>query len=81
MGSKNVLADALSRMYSNDSSETKRTQNGFTYHDVMDNDTTVVVCETSSMTGINAVSAGAVSKETISSDKDKTPETSKEFAC
>ena len=64
-------------MYSNDSSETKRMENEFTYHNVTDNDATVVVCETPSMTGINAVSAGTVSKETVSSDKDKTPETSK----
>ena len=39
-GSENVVADALSRMYSNDSSGTVRARSEYTYHDVVDDDTT-----------------------------------------
>ena len=42
-GSENLVADALSRMYSNDSKGTQRTRSEFTYHDVMDDDTSMVV--------------------------------------
>ena len=41
-GSENVVADALSRIYSNDSSGTIRARCEFTYHDVVDDDTTQV---------------------------------------
>ena len=37
------MADALSRLYSNDSPGTVRSRSEFTYHDVMDDDTTAVV--------------------------------------
>ena len=40
-GSENVVADALSRIYLNDSPGTVRTKSEFTYHDVVDNDTSV----------------------------------------
>ena len=39
-GSENVVADALSRIYSNDSSGTVRARSEYTYHDVVDDDTT-----------------------------------------
>ena len=41
-GSENVMADALSRLYSNDSPGTIRSQSEFTYHDVVDDDTSTV---------------------------------------
>ena len=40
-GSDNVVADALSRMYSNDSPGTERARCEYTYHDVIDDDTLV----------------------------------------
>ena len=42
-GSENVVADALSRMYSNDSAGTERARSEYTYHDVVDDDTSSVV--------------------------------------
>ena len=39
-GSENVVADALSRIYSNDSAGTIRASSEFSYHDVSDDDTT-----------------------------------------
>ena len=41
-GSENVVADALSRMYLNDSPGTVRSKSEFTYHDVVDDDTSSV---------------------------------------
>ena len=41
-GSENVVADALSRLYSNDSPGTVRSKVEYTNHDVMDDDTSVV---------------------------------------
>ena len=41
-GSENVVADALSRLYSNDSPGTQRSRSEFTYHDVVDDDTSVI---------------------------------------
>ena len=41
-GSENVVADALSRLYSNDSSGTVRARSEYTYHDVLDDDTALV---------------------------------------
>jgi hypothetical protein len=38
-GSENVVADALSRIYSNDSVGTERAKSEYTYHDVADDDT------------------------------------------
>ena len=39
-GSENVVVDALSWLYSNDSAGTVRVQSEYTYHDVVDYDTT-----------------------------------------
>ena len=41
-GSENVVADALSRIYSNDSVGTVRARSEFMYHDVNDDDTTAI---------------------------------------
>ena len=40
-GSENVVADALSRIYSNDSLGTERARSEYTYHDVVDDDTNI----------------------------------------
>ena len=40
--SENILADALSRMYANNSQGTIRSKSEFTQHDVIDNDTSVL---------------------------------------
>ena len=42
-GSENVVADALSRIYANDSSGTVRARSEFTSHDVVDDDTVAVL--------------------------------------
>jgi hypothetical protein len=42
-GCDNVVADALSRIYSNDSAGTQRSRSEFTYHDIVDDDTSNVV--------------------------------------
>ena len=42
-GSENILADALSRMYANDSPGTIRAKSEFTQHDVEDDDTSTLV--------------------------------------
>ena len=41
-GSKNVVIDALLRMYSRDSSVTQHSRSEFTYHDVVDDDMSAV---------------------------------------
>ena len=41
-GSENVVADALSQIYSNDSAGTVRARSEYTYHDIVDDDTTSV---------------------------------------
>jgi hypothetical protein len=41
-GSENVVADALSRTYSNDSAGTERSRSEYTYHDVVDDDTAII---------------------------------------
>jgi hypothetical protein len=37
-GTENVLADALSRIYSNEAPGTVRARSEYTYHDIVDND-------------------------------------------
>ena len=55
-GSENVVADALSRIYSNDSAGTVRTRSEYTYHDVVDDDTssTEIAPEIPVLAGIEA---------------------------
>jgi hypothetical protein len=53
-GSENVVADALSRMYSCDSAGTERARSEYTYHDVVDDD----VVEDNSRNGTIPVLAG-----------------------
>ena len=56
-GSDNVVADALSRLYANDSPGTVRSRSEFTCHDVVDDDTSVIddsVCEVPVLAGVEA---------------------------
>ena len=56
-GSENVLADALSRMYSNDSLGTERARLEFTLFDVMDEDPVVLDSSMVLLAGMEAVVA------------------------
>ena len=53
-GSENVVADALSRIYMNDSPGTVRNRSEFTQHDVLDDDTSAVYTELPVLAGIEA---------------------------
>jgi hypothetical protein len=53
-GSENVVADALSRLYSNDSPGTQRARSEFTYYDVVDDDTSKVDDSLPVLAGIEA---------------------------
>ena len=77
VGSENILADALSRMYSNDSKGTERTVAEFTYHDVTDSDAAVANITTPLLAGVNAIVA---TRRKVPAINDKQPETSREFA-
>ena len=73
-GVENVLADALSRMYSNDAPGTVRARSEYTYHDVIDND--VLLTHGISMPVLTGLEAAAV---TLGAESGR-PETSREFA-
>ena len=73
-GVENVLADALSRMYSNDAPGTVRARSEYTYHDVIDND--VLLTHRISMPILTGLEAAAV---TLGAESGR-PETSREFA-
>ena len=53
-GSENVVADALSRIYSNDSAGTMRTRSEFTYHDIVNEDCETTVENLPVLAGIEA---------------------------
>ena len=55
-GSENIVADALSQMYSEDDAGTERTVSEFTYHDV-DDDDAVALLEMPMLAGVQAVVA------------------------
>lgn len=57
-GAENVLADALSRIYLNDSATDNRTRSEYTYHDVVDDDLDV---ELGGIDRLISVEANAVS--------------------
>ena len=78
-GSENVLADALSRLYSNDAPGTERIHSEFTEFDIVDDDTAAIVSNMVVLAGMDAV----VATHWDSSDpaaETGCPETSKEFA-
>jgi hypothetical protein len=80
-GCENVVADALSRMYSNDSKGTVRTTSEYTYHDVLDDDT-VAMKELPILAGMEArIATRRGSRERKPSQKAAPePESSREFA-
>ena len=83
-GSKNVVADALSCMYSNDSAGTVRAPSEFVHHDVSDDDMLALSSGMPILAGMEAVVAMRRSsrprKPCRLGDSDDQPETSTEFA-
>ena len=77
-GSENVVADALSRLYSNDTSATARSRTEFTYHDVTDDDTPFFSAEGQSLAGVGAQAPNA--RKLVPGAETGRPETSREFA-
>ncbi|RXW12777.1 hypothetical protein EST38_g13076 [Candolleomyces aberdarensis] len=62
-GTENVLADSLSRMYSNDAPGTIRAPSEYTYFDIADNDTSDFTKSTAPLlTGFEALSAVVLSR-------------------
>jgi hypothetical protein len=81
-GTDNVLADSLSRMYSNDSPGTERSRSEFTSFDVMDEEPVTVISDMVLLAGIDAVMAthrSSRSKDVPGAETGRS-ETSKEFA-
>ena len=81
-GNDNLLADALSRIYSNDSPGTVRARSEFTAFDVMDEDPVEIQGEMTLLAGMEAVVATHKpprSKKVLGAETGR-PETSKEFA-
>lgn len=80
-GSDNVVADALSRMYSNEQPGTVRARSEYTYHDVVDDDGEVSLEVMPILAGIEAAAAvPRRSRRVVPSADTGRPETSKEFA-
>ena len=80
-GCDNVLADALSRMYLNDSPGTERARSEFTAFDIMDEDPTEMRGEMTLLAGMEAIVATHKpprSKKLLGAETGR-PETSKEF--
>ena len=78
-GSENVVADALSRMYSNDSAGTERVRSENSYHNVSDDDTSSM--QDLQLAGIQAVVATTrPSRNSEPGAESGRPETSQEFA-
>jgi hypothetical protein len=61
-GCDNVVADALSRIYSNDSAGTQRSRSEFTYHDIVNDDTSNVVAVAELMPVLAGVEARVASR-------------------
>ena len=79
-GTENVLADALSRIYSNNSSGTERTNTEYTYYDIIDDDITINTTGMLLLSGIEAIVATRrVRKPSRKAIEGKEPESSKEF--
>ena len=73
-GNENVLADALSRIYSNDSPTTVHARSEYTYHDVVNDDMDIQVGD---IPNLDAVEAAAIATEPAETGR---PEMAKEFA-
>ena len=78
-GSENVLADALSRLYSNDSPGTVRARSEYTEFDIVDEDYVNVETNMVMLAGLDAVVATHRDSTLPGADSGR-PETSKEFA-
>ena len=81
-GSENLLADALSRMYSNDCRGTERARSEFTSFDIMDEDPVEIGGELTLLAGMEAIVATHKpprSKKLLGAETGR-PETSREFA-
>jgi hypothetical protein len=76
-GVENVLADALSRMYSNDAPGTVRARSEYTYHDVISND--ALLSHGISMPVFAGMEAATVVPRAPGAETGR-PETSREFA-
>jgi hypothetical protein len=61
-GCENVIADALSRMYSNDSKGTERARSEYTYHDIVDEDTLFLGLVTEELPVLAGIEARLVSR-------------------
>jgi len=89
-GSKNVVADALSRIYSNDSSGTVRAKSEFTAHDVIDDDTIGIIPGTGELPVLAGIEARIATRhgsrvrrpteKALMINSEASRETSKDFA-
>ncbi|KAJ2921647.1 hypothetical protein H1R20_g15445, partial [Candolleomyces eurysporus] len=84
-GAENVLADSLSQMYSNDSPGTVCARAEYTFHDVLDDDSSPVPPQTQPvLTGLEALAARVESRgrrrKDIPPAETGRPETGREFA-
>jgi hypothetical protein len=80
-GTENVVADALSRMYSNDALGTVRARSEYTYFDVVNEDMEVITDDLPILAGIEAVVESHHRKRReIPPAETGRPETSREFA-
>jgi len=79
-GNENVLADALSRIYSNDAAGTVRAKSEYTYHDVVDDDVEVAE-DLPILAGLEARASDQKRRAPVVEPAETgRPETSKEFA-
>jgi len=79
-GSENVVADALSRIYSNDAPGTVRARSEYTYHDVVDDDVSILSDDLLILAGLEAWASGQRHRRVPDPAETGRPETSKEFA-
>ena len=85
-GAENVLADALSRMYSDDSPKTARAKSEYTYHDIVNDDMNVQIGDDSALPTMTSLESAAVIQRQPRKGKEVEPaetgrpETAKEFA-
>jgi hypothetical protein len=81
-GSENVLADALSRIYSNDSKGTERSRSEFTAYDLMDEEPIELPNDMTLLAGMEAVVATHrdSNKRDVLGAETGRPETAQEFA-
>ena len=77
-GTENVLADALSRMYANDSAGTVRADSEYISYDVQTDN--VVVVDMPLLAGMEAVVASVRRRREVQPAESGRPETSREFA-